>query len=348
MRFRFQIPTVRTEFEFRPLLERGAHPAPGERAESTARVIGASAEGGLSENRFGAYFRPTQGRVYTARVTILSPNKRFVTQRIRLGPRELQLLFTLEQKGKSAFNFEDAENILDGSRSSVWNVISRLKTKNRIQEIERGRYLLVPARAGYEGSWAEVPLLLVPHLIDKYYIGFWTALNYWGMTEQSPHVVFIATTKRKRSLKFGPTEFEFVTLSPKKFFGFVEEQIEGGRFYVSSREKTIVDCFMHPKYSGGLDEAVKGLSRAGGEVDYDALVKAAKQVGVNAVLRRLGYVLQILGLGARATSRIRSLEFRGYRWLDPTGPKKPLGYSRDFGLILNRSPDELRAWTAGQ
>jgi len=131
-----------------------------------------------------------------------------ITRNIKLGANELRLLFTLEEENKSVFSINDAKRILRTSAPSVWNVIYRLKKKGRIEEIEKGKYLLIPARAGYEGSWSEIPYLLVPNIIDVYYIGFWTALNYWGMTEQVPNVIFVSITQRKRDLDYGDTRFE--------------------------------------------------------------------------------------------------------------------------------------------
>lgn len=98
-----------------------------------------------------------------------------ITKEITLGEKELKLLFTLEKEGKSVFKVADAKRILGTSEASVWNVLYRLKRKARIEEIEKGKYLLVPARAGYQGLWSEAPFPLVPHLIDQYYIGFWSA-----------------------------------------------------------------------------------------------------------------------------------------------------------------------------
>ena len=267
-----------------------------------------------------------------------------ITRKIELGATELKLLFTIEKEGKSIFSISDAKRILGTSEASVWNVIYRLKKKGRIEEIEKGKYLLIPARAGYEASWSEVPLLLVPHLIDVYYIGFWTALNYWAMTEQVPRTVFVATTKRKRDLEYGPTRFEFVTLNKKKFFGFVEEKAAGGRFNISSREKTIVDCLLYPKYCGGIDEAVKGIWSASNKLDFAKLLEHSKKIEVSVVTRRLGYILELLGVGRKTYMEIASSKFTGYMWLDPLGPKKVLEYSKKYGLMINRTKKELTSW----
>jgi predicted transcriptional regulator of viral defense system len=267
-----------------------------------------------------------------------------VTKELMLGENELKLLFTLEKEGKGVFSIADAKRILGTSEASVWNVVYRLKRKARIEEIEKGKYLLIPARAGYKGLWSEVPFLLVPHLTDSYYIGFWSALNYYGMTEQTPRTVFVAITKRKRDLEYGPTRFEFVTLSKGKFFGFIEEKAGGGKFNISSKEKTIVDCLLYPRYCGGIDEAVKGIWNARDELDFEKLLELSERITVNVVMRRLGYMLDLLRVEKSASERIASKKFPGFMWLDPLGPKKAIGYSAKYGLAINRTKAQLTGW----
>ncbi|MGI0021408.1 MAG: type IV toxin-antitoxin system AbiEi family antitoxin domain-containing protein, partial [Nitrososphaeraceae archaeon] len=130
---------------------------------------------------------------------------------------------TLEERELSVFTKDDAKIILNTTDSSVWHVLNGLVHKKRIRRIERGRYLLIPAKAGVDGNWSEYPWAILSHLIDIYYVGFWTAMNYWDMTEQIPYTIFVATTKRKRNLTFDNQKFQFITLSEKKFFGFIEE-----------------------------------------------------------------------------------------------------------------------------
>ena len=134
-----------------------------------------------------------------------------MTQNINL---ELKLLLTLEEKKLSSFTINDAKDILKTSSSSVWHVLYRLVQKRRIRRIERGKYLLIPAKA-VDGNWSEYFQILLPNLIDVYYIGFYTAMDYWNMTEQIPQTVFVATTKRKQNLEFGYQNYKFITLSKK-------------------------------------------------------------------------------------------------------------------------------------
>lgn len=266
------------------------------------------------------------------------------TKELKLGPMELRLLFTLEEEAKSTFRTDDAKRILRSSDASVKNVLYRLKKKGRIEEIERGKYLLFPARSGYEGRWSEAPFLIASELVYPYYIGFWSALNYWGMTEQVPSVTFVATTKRKKKLTYGSIDFEFVTLAEKRFFGIVEEKIEGGRFNISSKEKTIVDCLLYPKYCGGIDEVAKGIWEEQNELDFEKILDYTKKIGVDVVARRFAYILNTLEIKNDIADKIAKSSPRGFMWLDPSGSKKILGYSKRYGLILNREKKDITGW----
>jgi predicted transcriptional regulator of viral defense system len=164
------------------------------------------------------------------------------------------------------------------------------------------------------------------------------------MTEQVPHTVFVAITKRKRDVEYGPTTFKFVTLSKKKFFGFTEEKIAGGKFNIATKEKTIVDCLAFPEYCGGLDEVVKGMWTAKDKLDFSKVLEYAKRINVSVVVRRLGYILSLLEIKDKVASEIACMEFKGFQWLDPLGPKKVLEYSKKYGLMINRTKKELTSW----
>ena len=267
-----------------------------------------------------------------------------MTQNIHLGPRENRLLLTLAEKEISVFGFDAAKDILQTSNQSVRHVLMGLIRKGRLQRIQRGTYLLVPETAGNELYWAESPWVIVSHLIDVYYVGFLTAMNYWGMTEQIPYTVFVATTKRKNNLKFANQKFEFVTLSKKKFFGFVTQKANKTEtFNISSKEKTIVDGLMHPEYCGGIPEVTKAIWNARDDVNWSTVLEMSKRTGVSVVLRRLGYLLNILEIEPNISNDLKDT-FKGCSFLDPNATKQRLDYSKEYGLIINRNRNRLLGW----
>ena len=265
-----------------------------------------------------------------------------MTQNINL---ETKLLLSLEQKNLPVFTTDDAKQILGTGDSSVWHILHGLARKKRIERIERGKYLLVPAAAGPDLLWSEYAEVVVPRLIEPYYVGFWTAMNYWDMTEQIPRAVLVATTKRKRKFEYGGNLFKFVTLAEKKFFGFVEENAGSGKkFNVSSREKTIVDCLMHPEYCWGITEAVKSLWNARDEVCWPAVLEAAERVEVDVVLKRLGYLLSVLDIEKEISRKIAKMEKTSVHLLDPLYGRKGATMSKEYGLVVNLTRADLLDW----
>jgi len=268
-----------------------------------------------------------------------------VTKNIRLGHRELRLVLELDREETRIFDTRDAYRMLGTGKDSVNTALYRLRKKGRIEGIERGKYLLVPARAGYQGRWAEMPFLIARHLVEPYYVGFASALNHWNMTEQIPDRTYIATTKRKKNTEYGSLLFAFVTLTYSRFFGCVEETVDGGRVRISDREKTIIDGLLHPQYCGGLDEVAKGMWESQDELDKSRLLEYAERIGVRVVKRRLLYLLDILEMADdRVDDAMLTHRPTGYMWLDPAWAKNALEYSKKHGLIINRSSESLTRW----
>jgi predicted transcriptional regulator of viral defense system len=266
-----------------------------------------------------------------------------MTKNIRFGPHETKLLFELEKENLRTFTFHQAKEILSIPDQSMANVLYRLKRKNRITEIEKGKYLLMPARSGIEGHWAEDVFLVVDSLLDEYYIGFLSAMYYWNLTEQIPLQVLVATTKRKRPVKYNSQQIRFITLNHKRFFGVTQIKGNDHSFKVSSLEKTIVDGLLYPQHCGGMQEVAKAIWGARDDANWSQVLKFLDKIRVSSVARRLGYILDELDLQQEVKETLVR-DFQGFRWLDPSSQKKVKGYSNDWGLILNLASEELLSW----
>lgn len=263
------------------------------------------------------------------------------TKIVHLGPMETKLMFTLEERDQLIFTTATAKEILKSSDASVKSVIYGLKNKNRIKEIEKGKYLLSPAKSGMEGYWSEHAFKIIPHLINTYYVSYWSALSHWGMTEQIPRIVYVAIEKRKKNIEFDGQLIQFVTIRSKKFFGITQEKVGNTPFYIADREKTIIDCLDRLEYSGGIVEVAKGLWNARTEISLDTLVAYTQKFQVEAVQRRLGFLTELLNLSEQRVERLLHKEFRGYQWLDYSARKKILRYDKKWGLKINVPEKEL-------
>lgn len=266
------------------------------------------------------------------------------TKSIRLGHLESKLIFTLEEKGIKFFDFTNTREILGAPDASVRDVLFRLRKKDRISRLEKGKYSLNPAKSGLEGHWAELGYLVADYLLEDYYIGFWSALQYWGWTEQIPQILFVATPEKKKSLNYGGQKIRFITISRKRFFGSTTEwTVQEESFRVASREKAILDALLYPQHCGGIVEAAKAVWYSQPVLEWAKLLQHLEKLKVSSVKRRLGYLLQVLGLREDIRESLKE-DFRGFRWLDPSREKKVMRYSKEWGLQLNLAEEELLSW----
>lgn len=248
--------------------------------------------------------------------------RRIMTKKYRLtlSERESKVLSELSYNNKTIFTPNDLKNLVEKPK----NFLDKLIRKKWILKIRRGVYIITPLDAGEKGSDAyTVHSFLIGSLLTKpYYIGYWSALNYHGFTEQIPSSVYIATTKPKHPQTVLDTNFKFVTITPRKMFSIEEIQIENHKVNISSIEKTIVDCLDHPEYCGGIVEFAKAMFFSKEEIELEKLGEYAKKIGNTTVIKRLGYISEIFNwkeyVELFSSFKLKS----GYSTLDPGSPIK--------------------------
>jgi len=196
---------------------------------------------------------------------------------------------------------------------------------------------MVPLDVGTKGANSFIlhSFVIASHLAEPCYIGYWSALNHYGFSEQIPRTTFIATTKPKMPLKILNADYYFVRIEKKKFFDFNEIEIEGWRVNISSPEKTIADCLDHPEHSGGIDEVARAIYFNHGEMDIRKVYDSAERMGNVTIQKRLGYILEVTGLlEIYGDSFSQFSPSKGYPLLDPLSPKKGK-YNSKWSLLLN-------------
>lgn len=235
---------------------------------------------------------------------------------------------------------------LRGLVSDPRNFLHHLIEKRWILKIRRGVYAIAPLEAGKEGASAYTlhSFVLGSLLARPYYIGYWSALNYHGLTEQTPPSVYVATTKPKNSRHILDTKFIFVTIPERKMaFGIKQVEIEKRKIRISSPEKTVVDCLDHPEHCGGIEEIAKSLYFSKDELDIKKMVQYAKKIGNSTVIKRLGYIAELFGW-ADVLQLLSSIPLKsGYSALDPTRPRG--GKIKERWKIMINAPVDPKRWT---
>ena len=156
-----------------------------------------------------------------------------MAKRLRtLGELGSNLLTEMSRQEKRIFTFEDAAKFYGSRSSALRELLSTLVERRWLQRVEKGKYLILPFEAGREGEWTEHEFIIASYLIEPYYIGFRSALNYYGYTEQVSRTVFIGSTRRKlkSTLEISGVTYRFVYMSECKFFGATAVALDGPPF----------------------------------------------------------------------------------------------------------------------
>ncbi|MFA4918740.1 MAG: hypothetical protein WC581_05750 [Thermodesulfovibrionales bacterium] len=252
-----------------------------------------------------------------------------------LGKSEARFLARVS--GKAAFTTEEAQGILKyKGEDSTQKFLERLQTKGWIRRIKRGRFAVIPLSSGENRSPQLHEFIVAMELVSPAAIAYWSALNHHGMTEQLPRTVFVVTdhpVRRPPGDVLG-VSYKIISLRPEKFFGIMKDWIDEMPFMVTDREKTIIDGLDLPQYVGGVAEIVKALSIGWTQVNESKLRKYAVKIGNSAVAKRLGFLMETLGLGNVEALRKAVTLAPGFSPLDPTLPRHGK-YNRRWGLLVN-------------
>lgn len=246
-----------------------------------------------------------------------------------------EVLRRLSELG-DVFTKKEAQEKLGITTRQLNYYLNILLREGFLRRIAKGIYTLSlePGRASSPHEF-----LLGQLLVPNGAVAYWSALNYYGLTEQIPRTVFIQTpVKRgyKELLILDGKRFRVVVVRPEKFFGIRTIRLGRREVRITDPEKTIVDCLDKPKYCGGVIEVVKALKNA--RLDYEKLLEYAERMKSKAILKRLGFLSEKLGLGIENEIQLSENDKKSFAFLDPSMPSGGR-FSYRWGLRINVPED---------
>jgi predicted transcriptional regulator of viral defense system len=199
---------------------------------------------------------------------------------------------------------------------------------------------------GKDKEFAGDPYLVASVLAGgkSYYLSHGTAMEIHQMVTQPQLVVYVSTSERLQSRLIMGTEFRFITCKKKSFFGIIDYWATKQKTVkVSDIERTVIDGLRQPEYCGGLTEVAKGLWMQRESVSPERLMRYSIRLNVGAVMRRLGFLLELYEMGTdKIIGALRERLTNSYVLLDPVLPGQGK-YLHRWRLRLNVEPDELRS-----
>ena len=237
-------------------------------------------------------------------------------QRIDLLHRELGRPFSVRE-ASAVLHLEPAKTrpLLAGFAARGW-----------LSRIRRDAYALVPLGAAAPGDWREDPWSVAAHAFAPCYLGGWTAGEHWSLTEQLFRDIIVYTSRRMhdRVVTLQGTTFRLKVTRPENFFGLKTVWRGQSRVGVSDPSRTVTDLLDDPVVGGGMrhvSEMVAAYFNSDARAD-DTLRDYIRKLGNRAVFKRLGFLLETLGVIAPDLLAVCHVEIsKGLSRLDPSGPK---------------------------
>lgn len=263
-----------------------------------------------------------------------------------LGPQAANLVTMLHERSRAVFRLEDARDITGLSEASARSFVRKLVDRGVAARLKPGLYVLVPFELGRERKYLGNPLVVAREIMngEDYYLSHATAMEIHGMMTQPQLVVIVSTPKPRRNVTALGVEFRFVRCRRRHLFGLSDHWVtKQEKVRLSDLERTVIDGLKQPGHCGGMTEVAKGLWMRRRDVNVDRLFQYAKRIGVGAVVRRLGFLLETYEMaGAQDLDRLRDGLTATYVRLDPILPAEGKRLRR-WRLQLNVDPEELRA-----
>jgi len=268
-----------------------------------------------------------------------------------LGPLAGRLVATLYSYNRPIFHFQEAAEIL-GGRAPASNVLSQLINNGVATRLKSGTFRLVPFELGFEREYLGNPYIVARELVldgrknikAEYYLSYGSAFDLHQMVTQPQLIVYVSTPRMMRSQMIQGTEFRFVRCKTKDLFGITEMWIDKNeKIRVSDLERTLLDGLKQPAYCGGFSEVAKGFSIKHQAIDPQKLIDYTVKLGVGAVNRRLGYLMELYNIGSRIHWEfLQTTLTHTYQLLDPELPAEG-HHTAKWRLRLNIPREELLA-----
>lgn len=193
--------------------------------------------------------------------------------------------------------------------------VSLLAKAGWLVRIRRGLYSIVTdlsARA--TGSLSN--LVISNALNSRSYISFANALNWNGMFDQLTKTVDAITTARPRSYRFQNTEFRFLKVEEKLFFGFSGQRVDGKIVNIGEIEKVILDYLFLRRNAATLSLIVEKLREYQNKFDFTKMIEYAKAYNIT-VQRNLGFLLDSIGVFCDPLYEIARSNRKGFSKMHP-------------------------------
>lgn len=191
---------------------------------------------------------------------------------------------------------KEASNIIKAAPNRRYiyrKYVNKMIKRGKLQRIRKGLYIVLSPLEKPERHIAD-KLLIASKIRDEYYLGFHTALEYYGCASSFYNEAYICVNAKDRFDPFQYKRFSFKPVFVEDVTSEVEEKrYQGSIINVGSKERSFIECIDRVQYAGGWEECIKSLEGLGG-INMKKLLNLLHKQKKDILSRRVGYFLELL------------------------------------------------------
>jgi predicted transcriptional regulator of viral defense system len=244
-----------------------------------------------------------------------------------------EILTFFNQMNKDCFDYSEATTALPNSnQSALKELLSDMVKRGLLMRLKKGLYYIIPYEQESKDFMPDWHLIAAPLTKGtKHYIGYYSALQIHDLITQPSlkEQIVVAKQIRPSTLRIKNNSFQFIYHNENHFFGSKKMWIDSfNKVECSDLEKTIVDCLFKPDYAGGIVEVAKAIYTSKDKINFDKLLEYTLRFKSQAVIKRLGFLLETLGMESGITKKLQKVKTASYVLLDTELPKSGKMISR--------------------
>jgi predicted transcriptional regulator of viral defense system len=257
------------------------------------------------------------------------------------------LLSYFNGQNRVCFDYSEAFKALPESKDgAVKELLSDMTRRGLLMRLKESIYCIIPYEQNSE-SYMPDWHLIAENIVKgaDHYIGYYSALQIHNLITQPSLKEQIVVSKQMRPsiIKIKNVSFQFIFHNENHFFGTKKIWIDNfNKVQCSDLEKTIIDCLFKPDYAGGIVEVARAMYMSKNKIKFDTLLNYTKKFKSQAVIKRLGFLLELLEIKNDIIDELQKLKTVSYVLLDTELPKSGKMISR-WSIQQNLETETIRS-----
>ncbi len=196
---------------------------------------------------------------------------------------EQEIYFSLKEGG--IYDIDFIRQLVKMKRETLLVLLSRMQKKGWITRLKKGMYVVNSPNS----TQLNDPFLAALRIFGGY-LGFSSALYIYNLTDEQISTIYVCTLNKSGKRIMGDITINAIRLG-RRATGMTF--LNG--YFVSSKPKTLYDCFYKPELSGWYSNILAAVNRLKlSDSDWDMFLFYVRKFGNSGFSRKVGFLLELL------------------------------------------------------